>query len=150
MDTDALTPIYLDTVMNGLAMNSAWPAPTIRRRVLNQDGEGVVADSGCAALTPVQEVRAVVTAPCPGWYWTIHTSTSNSQSPTTTSKPTQVSSADSVYGSGTLWVCHSSFSGCSWLRDRTIRRSRWCRSGPASEITSPTIARTASRTPWSA
>ena len=43
MDAVALTPVHLDKVMDGLAMNSALPAPMVRRLFAWRRGGGKVA-----------------------------------------------------------------------------------------------------------
>ncbi|MGW2783646.1 hypothetical protein ACWC3X_20720 [Streptomyces populi] len=59
MDTGAVTPVHLDKVMDGLAMNSALPAPLVRRLLGWRRGMGKVAGRQELTEDMIAEIIAI-------------------------------------------------------------------------------------------
>ncbi|WP_329012489.1 hypothetical protein [Streptomyces sp. NBC_00690] len=75
MDTEALTPIHLDKVMDGLAINSALPAPMIRRLFAWRRGQGKAARRPDLTDAMVTEIIAIDD------HWLLHSLALNDRLP---------------------------------------------------------------------
>ncbi|MGW4028751.1 hypothetical protein ACWEFL_05405 [Streptomyces sp. NPDC004838] len=75
MDTDALTPVHLDKVMDGLAMNPALPAPMIRRLFAWRRGGGKVAKRPDLSEDMLTEIIAIDD------HWLLHSLALNDRLP---------------------------------------------------------------------
>lgn len=75
MDTDALTPVHLDKVMDGLAMNPALPTPMIRRLFAWRRGAGKVAKRPDLTEDMLTEIIAIDD------HWLLHSLALNDRLP---------------------------------------------------------------------
>ncbi|MEU3616161.1 hypothetical protein ABZ725_28070 [Streptomyces sp. NPDC006872] len=75
MDADALTPVHLDEVMDGLAMNSALPAPMVRRLFAWRRGGGKVAGRPDLTEDMLTEILAIDD------HWLLHSLALNDRLP---------------------------------------------------------------------
>ncbi|MDX2733352.1 hypothetical protein [Streptomyces sp. PA03-2a] len=75
MDAEALTPVHLDRVMDGLAMNSALPAPMVRRLFAWRRGGGKVASRPDLTEDMLAEIIAIDD------HWLLHSLALNDRLP---------------------------------------------------------------------
>ncbi|WP_406387661.1 hypothetical protein [Streptomyces sp. NBC_00887] len=75
MDADALTPVHLDMVMDGLAMNSALPESMIRRLFAWRRGRGKVARRPDLTEDMIAEIIAIDD------HWLLHSLALNDRLP---------------------------------------------------------------------